>query len=405
MLYIEHIEILLCVAALVALATRRFRLPYTVGLVLAGALLAGFGMLLDLNLTQDLIFRTLLPPLIFEAALFTRWRDLKPEIVPVLILAIAGVAVSTALVTWGMCYFVGWPLVAGFAFGALISPTDPVSAVAMFKDLRIQGRLRTLVESESLFNDGIGSALYGTALMVGAGTAATVGSFSGVLISEVGGGVLCGGGVAAAILFLANRTEDHLLEITLTTVAAFGSFLLAEHFHVSGVTAVLVAGLVIGNSRSLPAITQQGREAVEAFWEFAAFVANSITFLLIGAHELRLGSSVATHLEFVAIAILISILGRAVSVYLLSMTLRWSRYRIPMAEQHVLFWGGLRGAISLALVLGLPDNFPMKDQLMACTFGVVGFSVVGQGLTLPALMKRLGLLQAEPTPSLTPEAI
>ncbi|MGC4046668.1 MAG: sodium:proton antiporter [Armatimonas sp.] len=381
------VEILLLVAALVAMLARRLRLPYTVGLLGAGVGLALARAPLGLKLTQELIFQALLPPLLFEAAFFIEWEALKKDLKPVLTLATVGVLLAASVVAGGMHFLAGWPLPAAAVFGALIAATDPVSVIATFKDAGVHGRVRLLVEAESLINDGVAAVVFGVALLWATGAGLSAGGAALMLLREAGGGVLCGLLVGGILLFLAGKTEDHLIEITFTTIAAFGSFLLAQKLHCSGVLSTLVCGLLIGNYGSLGSLTDKGREAVGSFWEWAAFVANSLVFLLIGTRlaSIPLGPSV----KIAAIAVLISLLGRAIAVYPLA-----APFKIPIAEQHVLFWGGLRGALGLALALGLPDSMPHRDEILAVTFLVVAFSIVVQGITFAPLLRRLGLLDA-----------
>lgn len=385
----DNVELLLFIAALVALLAKRLRLPYTVGLVFAGSILASMGLLEGYPFTKDLIFRALLPPLIFEAAFFIRWSDLRKNFAPVLTLATVGVIVSGGVVASAMALLGGWPWPVAFVFGSLIAATDPVSVIAMFKELKVEGRLRLLVESESLFNDGAAAVVFTLAVLVATGTTLTPSLAAKSLLQEVGGGILCGGLVAGASLFLAGRTDEHLIELSFTTVSAFGSFVLAEHFHCSGVLAVLVSGLMIGNLGSIGSITDAGREAVGAFWEFAAFVANSIVFLLIGVREHALGSDLLGHAGLIGLGIGASLIGRAISVYGVSALFGRSKHRISGMHQHVLVWGGLRGALSLALAIGLPETFPLREEVAAVAFGVVAFSVVVQGITMPFLIRRV----------------
>ena len=190
------------------------------------------------------------------------------------------------------------------------------------------------------------------------------------------------------MLLLAGHAEDHLVEITFTTVAAYGSFLLAEHFHVSGVLATLTAGLMMGNLGPLGAISIHGREAVQAFWDYAAFVANSLVFLLIGMHEAR-ENFTAVWLPAVA-AILLVLLGRAVAIYPCCFLFSWSALRVTTRHRHILFWGGLRGALALALALGLPPQVPARESIIAVSFAVVAFSIFVQGLTMTPLLRRFG---------------
>jgi len=199
------------------------------------------------------------------------------------------------------------------------------------------------------------------------------------------------------MLLLAGRAEDHLVEITFTTVAAYGSFLLAEHFHVSGVLATLTAGLMMGNLGPLGAISVRGREAVQAFWDYAAFVANSLVFLLIGMHEAR-ENFAGVWLPAVA-AILLVLLGRAAAIYPCCYLFSWSALRVSMRHRHILFWGGLRGALALALALGLPPQVPARESIITMSFAVVAFSIFVQGLTMTPLLRRFGEI---PGPSPVP---
>ncbi|MBX7135205.1 MAG: sodium:proton antiporter [Fimbriimonadaceae bacterium] len=395
-LSLERVEILLLVAAVVALLARRFRLPYTVGLVVAGAVLALTGVLQGFTLTRELVFRALLPPLIFEAAFFIRWKELRENLKPVLALATFGVALSTLIIAGFMAWLGGWSFAAAAVFGALIAATDPVSVIALFKEMKVGGRLRLLVEAESLLNDGAAAVAFAFALaVVTSGGLTAVDGFV-LILREVGGGVLCGAVTAGVMLLLAGTTEEHLVELTFSTLTAFGAFLLAEHFHCSGVLAVLTAGLMLGNLGPYGAISEAGRGAVGAFWEFAAFVANSIIFLLIGVREMTLGPKLVDEIPVIVLAIVGSQVARAISVYGVCGTLHWTKSKVTWTHQHILFWGGLKGALSLALVLSLPDNFPHRDQLQAAAFGVVAFSVIIQGLTVPALMRKLGLAAQRP---------
>jgi len=385
---------LLVAAVAVALVARRLALPYTVGLVIAGIGLALTRINTGLVLTHDLIFSVILPPLLFEAAINIHWRELRRDVLPILVLAIAGTIISAAVVTAGLMYWLAWPMAPALLFGVLIAATDPVAVIAMFKDNGIGGRLRLLVECESLFNDGVAAVLFTLALTTiaaphpGGSISAEIGM---TLLTTVAGGVLVGLASAGAVILAAGRTTDHLIESTLTTVAAYGSFLLAEHFHMSGVLATVTAGLVTGNLAVLPdgeqsKVTLQGRDFVLGLWEFIAFIANSLVFLLIGLTVGRV-SVPSFGLFNIAVIIAIVLLARALTVYPLSLVFARSRWRIPAHAQHVLWWGGLRGALGLALALSLPKTLPMHDEILIATFGVVAFSVIVQGLTMPFLLK------------------
>jgi CPA1 family monovalent cation:H+ antiporter len=387
-LSIEKGALLLLISAVVAMLTRRLRLPYSVGLVAAGIVLALLPFSPRIALTKDLLFTVLLPPLIFEAAFYLRWKDLRRDLPVVLVLATFGVILSAAAMAAGMHYLVRWQWFSALIFGILIAATDPVSVIATFKEAKAHGRLLLLVESESLFNDGTAAVLFAIALELASGRAPTPLDTAERLAVTVGGSLLCGALVAGAALLLAGRADDHLVEITFTTVAAYGSFLLAEHFHMSGVLATLTAGLMIGNIGELGSITDRGREAVQAFWEYAAFVANSLVFLLIGMHEASQNFLPAW--PSIAAAIVLGIVARALAVYPCCALYAWSGLRVSTRHQHVLFWGGLRGALALALALALPTDMPQRESIVTVSFAVVAFSVFVQGVTLTPLLRAFG---------------
>jgi CPA1 family monovalent cation:H+ antiporter len=388
---------LLVVASLVAIAARRLRLPYTVGLVVTGMSLALSHIDLGIALTHDIIFDVILPPLLFEAALNLRWSDIRRDAGPIMLLSIGGVVVSAAVTFFCMHAVLGWPVAAALVFAVLIAATDPVAVIALFKDLGVEGRVRVLVESESLFNDGVAAVLFAFAL-----TWVSQESGAGLpwlsLVTMTGGGILIGLGIGLAALLLVGRTGDHLVETGVTVAAAYGSFLLAEVLHCSGVLATVAAGLVVGavgmraRQRKL-GLSHHGRVFTLEFWEFLAFLANSAVFLLIGVTISRIHFGTIGYAA-VVLTILVVLLSRATCVYPLSLLLRNSGRKIPMKEQHVLFWGGLRGALALALALALPATLAYRSEVVVATFAVVAFSVVVQGLTMPALLRLLGIRTA-----------
>jgi CPA1 family monovalent cation:H+ antiporter len=383
--------LILLTASLVAMVSRRLKLPYSVGLVVAGIGLSLLPDVPELPLTRDLIFNIFLPPLVFEAALQLEWKAFRRDMPLTVGLAFPGVVIATVVVASGMHIIVGWSWIGAALFGVLIAATDPVSVIAAFREMKAAPRLRMVVESESLLNDGAAAVGFTLLATIAAGGTLTPLVIVGSFLWTVTGGVLCGLIVAGVLLFVARRTEDHLVEITLTTIAAYGSFLFAEHFQMSGVLASLSAGMLVGNFGWKGAISEGARSHVLAFWEYAAFLANSIVFILIGSHEAH--QSLAFASGAAAAAIVLVLLGRALAVYAISFLFAPSRIKIDRRYQHVLVWGGLRGALALALALALPRNVPERGEIIVVSFAVVAFSIFVQGLTMPWLIRRLDLLR------------
>jgi len=396
-LTIENIEFLLLIAALVAMLAQRVRIPYTVGLVLAGIALSFLPFMPELELSRDLIFTVLLPPLIFEATLFIRWRELMRNLPVILVFATVGVLLSALLTGAGMFYLAGWAWQSAALFGILIAATDPVSVIATFKEAGVHGRLRLLVEAESLFNDATAAVGFTVVLALVGGNSISLPATLLNTAWSVFGGLLIGALCAGVILLLTHTTDDHLVELALSTVVAYGSFLIAEDLHVSGVLSTLTAGILIGNFGLPYAYSDKGRAFIMDFWEFMAFIANSIIFLLIGAREA--GQLLVSNILHIIIAILVVTLGRALAIYPLSALFGKSELKIERNHQHILFWGGLRGALALALALGLPPEMEHREQILTAAFGVVAFSIFVQGLTMTPLLKWLKELPSASAPT------
>ncbi len=281
---------LLLVVSLVALAVRRLRIPYTVALVVVGLLIT-FQQPLEIDLTPELILSLFIPPLVFEAAFHLNFKSLRDNWLPIVGLAIPGVLLTTfivgSIVSWG----VGIPLSSGLVFGALIAATDPVAVISLFKALGAPKRLSTLVESESLFNDGTAIVIF--KLLLALALSAAVGGSGEKAVSfdllaaavdfvrVSAGGLLVGVGLGWVIALVIARVDDYLIETMLSTVLAFGAYLVAERFHVSGVLAVVAAGVITGNI-GLRGMSPTTRIVLFNFWEFLTFVVNSMIFLLIG---------------------------------------------------------------------------------------------------------------------------
>lgn len=380
------LEILL-VASVVAIVGRRFRIPYTVALVLAGVVLS-LRAPADIQVNPDLILALLVPPLVFEAAFHLDFKDLRDNLSTILLLAILGVVVNVVLVTGVLSLSAEVELTTALVFGSIIAATDPVAVVAIFRKLGAPRRLEVLLEGESLMNDGTAIVIYSLVLSALETQRFSLldGLFDFVLVA--GGGISIGILLGWLVSRLISRVDDHLVETSLTTVLAFGAYLVAEELHVSGVLAVVAAGVVNGNigPRGMSPTT---KVAVFNFWEYAAFLANSAIFLMIGFQTDI--PSMVEHWQLIVWAIVAVLVGRAVVIYGLA---RLGR-EIPSAWRHILFWGGLRGGIGLALALGLPAVIgPDRDLEIALTFGVVLFSILVQGTSMNYLFRRLGIVVA-----------
>jgi Na+:H+ antiporter len=397
---VEFLIWMMIAASAIAVVAHRLRIPYTVALVMGGLALGFFHIpLVDQIireeptwLTPNLSLVIFLPALLFEGSLKLQLRQLRENLLPILLFANAGVLAATAITGLLVHWVLGFPILVGLVFGAIVSATDPISVLALFKDMAVARRLSVLVEGESLLNDGTASVLYG--ILAGAVLTGTVSVGAGVrsFFVEVFGGAAVGLGLGYIVSKITARIDDPAIEITLTTILAYSSFLVAQSLHLSGVLATVVAGVTIGNFGVRVGMTPQTRVALWSFWEYSSFVMNSILFLLIGL-QVHLEDLLRSW-QLVLLAAGTVLLGRAMSVYGLAPISNFFTERIPYRWQHIMTWGGMRGALSLALALNVAGTFPFRNQLLAATFGVVAFSIVLQGLTVKTLLGFLGLGKA-----------
>jgi Na+:H+ antiporter len=263
--------------------------------------------------------------------------------------------------------------------------------VSTFKQLGSPRRLATLIESESLFNDGTAIVVFTVAVQVVAGGVTPGGVVVSVVTIIVSSTV-----IGLAVGWVASRliaaVDDHLVELTLSVAAAYGTYIVAAQLGQSGIIATVVAGLLIGNHARRVGMSERSLEALDTVWEFAAFLLTAVVFLLVGL-AIGLGD-IASALPWIAWGVVAILVGRAIVVYgLLGGTSRLVRGRdhgLPMGWLHILFWGGLRGAVAIALALSLPVDFPKRELLQAITFGIVLFTLLVQGTTIEWLIDRVG---------------
>ncbi|MFZ2095618.1 MAG: Na+/H+ antiporter [Anaerolineales bacterium] len=380
---------LLLIVSIVAVAVRRLRIPYTVALVIAGLLIT-FQTTIKIELTPELILSLFVPPLIFEAAFHLNLQELRKNLPAILLLAVPGVILTMFIIGGILAFSIKLSLPIALLFGALIAATDPVSVVALFRTLGVPKRLLVLIEGESLFNDGTAIVLF--QLMLAIVLTSKFNLVNGIAdffrISI--GGILVGLALGWLIAQFISRVDNYLIETTLTTILAFGAYLVADRLSFSGVLAVVAAGVMNGNI-SPQGMSPTSRIVIFNFWEYVAFLANSLIFLLIGL-QVNITAMLASW-QPILWAILAVFVARIIVVYGLSWLVKQVAEPIPVRWQHVLNWGGLRGAISLALVLSLPLALSSdRDMLRVMAFGVVLFTLIVQSTTMSPLIRWLKVI-------------
>jgi CPA1 family monovalent cation:H+ antiporter len=394
---VEFVILMLIVAAIVAVLAERLRMPYTVALVLGGLALGSVPLPLVESLvrqrphwlTPEVTLTVFLPPLLFEGSLKMQIRHLRESLPSILALATLGVVVTTVVAGWTVHLSMHFPLLVALVFGAVVAATDPISVLAIFKDMAVSRRLSTVVEGESLLNDGTAAVLFGILVAaVGTGDLSLRSAAREFVVVALGGAVV---GMALGYVFskVTERLDEPHIEITLTTVLAYGAYLAAESLHVSGVIATVAGGLMMGNVGAKYGMSPRTRIALWSFWEYASFVINSIVFLLIGL-EVRLEDLWAGWRP-IAFAVGAILLGRVLAIYTLVPATNLLGAAIPFRWQQVLVLGGMRGALSLALALSLDARFPHRGEILTMAFGVVAFTIVVQGLSIKPALRLLGI--------------
>ena len=411
---------ILVIACGMALLAKRLKVPYTVLLVVAGLavsfLLDGAPGLREhlekIKLQPDLLLQLFLPILLFEAAFHVDLKSFLNNRRAILFLAIPGVIIGMLLTT---AVFVPvakliqdnmvWQV--GLVTAAMLAATDPISVVALFKEFPVSKRLGIIIEGESLINDGIAVVLFGVVVKI---TADSLGltiptlhdpgenvqalHVIGVFLREVFLGTALGVAVGLAMSYLTSKVNDHLIEVALTAIAAYGSNVVAMQLHASGVIAVVVCGMMVGNVGAKHGMSPTTREAVFSFWEFAAFMANSFVFILIGL-EIRLSELWADAGLIVAFFV-IMILVRSVTVFGVHNLVRREDLKLKKPWLPVITWSGVRGSLSMVMAMMLvaseSEGETTRKLILNLVFGVVLLSILLQGTTIEWLMKRMGLI-------------
>ena len=378
---------------LIAFVSSRLRVQYTVAMVVVGLVVSALPGRGNLEVSPGVAVTILLPGLVFEAAYRLDAVELRRTFGGVALLAVPGVIVCAAVVAVVLHNAAGLPLVEAFVVGAMVSATDPVAVVATMRQLKAPPRLVSLIDAESLFNDGTAVLVYAIALGAltgGHSLSDDVVSFLVGIVASVAIGAAAGWLIAR----VAALTTDHLIELTLTLLAAYGTYVLADLLHQSGIISVVVAGIVTGTYGRRVGFSERAREAIDTVWEFLAFVLTAVAFLLIGlAIPLQTLGDAALSIAWGVVAVLV---GRALVVYGLLGGSSRIAHRLgvapwmPVSWLHVMNWTGLRGAVAMALALSLPGDVPDRTLLQGTTFGIVLFTVLVQGTTAGRVLRWAG---------------
>src|SRR5579875_748791 len=398
---VRLLVLLLLIALVVILITRRLSVPYTLGLVVVGLLISIFHVLPSVRLDPDLVLFVFLPALLFQGAWEMHVSDLWAHWLAVLLLAVPGVLISLVVIAVPVHFLTGIDWLSSLLLGAILSPTDPVAVLGLFRQLKVDVGLSTIIEGESLFNDGMAGVLYSTflsfVLLSQQGTVFTTGQalLTGLLtfLLEAGGGVVIGLICGYLISRFVSLIEGPLIETTVTIVAAYGVYLLADSLHTSAILAVIVSALLLGSYGRETGMGPRTQESVDTFWEVLAFLANALIFLLIGTQlnppGLFAGLIPASLLLTALVTLGTVLLARLLIILGLLVLNRPLRMGIERPWRLLIFWSGLRGALSLALVLALPLTVSDRDALVLSTYAVVFFTLMVQGFSLRWVLKRL----------------
>jgi len=385
---LEDLLLILSVACFVAILVKRIKIPYTTALVVIGVAVSFLPIEMDIHISKDLIMLIVLPPLLFQGALHMDLEALKKNLFPIATMAFPGLIVATFLVGAMLHFALDMPFMQGLLFGAMVAATDPIAVLAIFKEVGAPKRLKTLMEGESLFNDGTSVVLFTALLAVLLGEAEpSITAVAGDFVKVCLGGAAVGIALGLLCYRIMKKLDDHLLEVSLTVVLVFGSFLFAEMFHLSGVIAVVVAGIIIGNYGKMFSMSQQTIDTIDNFWEVIDFLINAFLFLLIGLEMKAYVSDLPRYILPGLLIIVIVLTARALTVYPVYYLTGKTGHSFSLGWAHIMVWGGLKGSIPIALVLGLSRDVPFRSEFLVFAAILVFFSLVIQTMTMKPLVR------------------
>ncbi len=387
------VALMLSIFVVISVVTARLRIPYTVGLVISGLVISFVPHQRLLELTPGLVLFFFLPPLLFDGGLNADVRDMRRNFVPITLLATLGVLLTIAFSYVVLVYGAHLPPRTAVIFGAIVAATDPVAVLSLFRAMRVDPNLLAIVEGESLFNDGTAVVAF-SALMVALSDVPGAIDLRDTLwqfFFMTAGGVVVGVLAGYAARFVIRFIADEVMIVAVVTVAvAYGAYLVADDLRVSGIIAVITAAMIVAGSRTLGRMPAAERAEVGNFWTIIAFLANTVLFLLVGT-SIHMGQIIAEWPDaiFGLAAVLIS---RPLIVRGLAPVSKLLGRPISSAWQSAITLAGIRGALSMALVLSLPDDYPGRSLLISMVFSVVLFTIVVQGALLEPVFRMLGLI-------------
>ena len=383
-------------ASILGILAWRIHLPYAVALVVGGLIAEQSHVVALPQLEPRVLLFVFLPPLLFDAAFRLDATQLRAVAQPVIWLAVPGTIATAALVGLVLVLTLQMPVAVALLFGSIVSATDPVAVVGVFRNLDAPRRLAVLVEGESLINDGVAITLYTAAVtLVASGNGDLPGAL-GLFVREVAGGVGIGAVLGLVFSRLSAAVDDHLVEMTLSTALAYGSYLAAQSIETSGALACVAAGLIHGSYGRDVGMSERARRVLDDLWEYFGFVVNALVFLLVGFSTNLAGLVASAGPVVVSIA---SVLASRILVVTVPPALLLLSRRIKLVTSHgeraVLIWGGLRGALTITLALALPPGLAERQLLIDMAFGVVLFTLLVQGVTLSRVIQLAGLARAK----------